>query len=331
MKQSQTQGQLKPSLPSKSKSMTRFKLPLPKFSTALNKSRTQLHENMECKVGKEGHVVHLNSLSQIQGKICIPLAKLRGNDKSRAYKGYSLKNLKSLIPKLTNLTATRNARAEGSATNKENSPSNNTVSSRMSSTTLPSLRNFRSNKTLDANAKRLQELNKKILRRESNQALPKRKISATNTYSHRSSSRIHLLNNFIANCEEFERESNVCENVISLKRNRLEDTVQHSKEENRIFVDLEGPVKGMLSMKPHECFYEVYKRKLAWTLARVVRNKFIYRTIENKDYKKDREESEMLLHKLVAAKYKKDNVRDSERNALYRNYVDRVMQALPYH
>lgn len=331
MKQSRTQGQLKPSLPSKSKSMSRLKLPFPISSTALNKSRTQLHENMECKAGKEGHVVQLNSPSRIQGKIRIPLAKFRGNSKSRAYKGCSLKSLKSLIPKLTNLTATRNAKVEGLAINKENSQSNNTVSSRMSSTTLPSSRNFQSSKALDGGAKKLQELNKKILRRESNQALPKRKISAINAHSHRPSSRIHLLDNFIANCKEFERESNVCENVINLKRNRLEDTVQCSKEENRIFVDLEGPVKGMLGMKPHQYFYEVYKQKLAWTLARISRNEFIYRAIESKDYKKDREENEMLLHKLVTAKCKKDNVRESERNALYRNYADRVMQTLPYH
>jgi hypothetical protein len=300
-------NKLKPFLTIKSKSIPRLPLPYTKPSVPLYKS----HERLSG-VGKDkrGKVMRLISLHQVQkGEI----ASARDSDKLKVAKAIKAESKFAYSKVIRN-----NVPNESLMNNKENSQLSSTGLSRMSNSTLPLSRNFNTNKTsttitTDMNLKR-DELNK----------ITKRQVSGAST---RCNSRMNMLNKFIVNCKVFEAESNTCESMLNTKRNRMESTMKYKEEENKVFIDIDGPMKGMKAKKSHECFTEVFNKKLAWTLARISRNKNILKTIEHETYRKN---NEVTLHKLVMTKSKKDSEKESKRSTLFRNYANRVIQRLSY-
>jgi len=309
MKQPTVQAEPKPFLILKSKSIPRLPLFNIKPPISFHKSHTRLNEVGKDRKNKE---MRLISLHQMQKSNLTSVRKWNVGK----LKISSLNELAKVIKvqsTLINFKAIHNN--ESLANTKENSQS-----SRMSSSTLPSSRNFHTNKTNattnNTDLKR-EELNRYIRRQDST-----RKVSGTNT---RCNSRMNMVNKLIVNCKEFEAESNICENIMNAKRNKIETTVKSKEEENRVFVGLDEAIRGMKAMKTYECFTEVYDKKLTWTLARISRNKNILKNLKSETYKKD---NEVMLHRLVKAKSKKDSNKESKRSALFKNYTNRVIQTL---
>ena len=136
---------------------------------------------------------------------------------------------------------------------------------------------------------------------------------------------LKALNGIINECKTIECQFNHDENNFERKKNKIQRTIEDSREANKIFVNINGLSN---SKKLHQCFYEVQKKKVSWTLNRISRNKEIDEEITKEgydNYKKDRYKYEKLLHKMIVEKTRKDKDKENKRNTLFKNYTEKVL------